>query len=216
MKTLFLLIVILLLATVANAQITFTWDPSTTNTSGVADTMSYYTIYNNTTGTPVLFSPAQIPLSDCTASLCTWTGGTTPTVPSTFYCTVTDTSGNTSGPSNTATYNPIPGVITNAATAITSTTATLNGTVNPNRLATTAYFQWGTSTSYGNTTSTQSIGSGTANVNVTAAIAGLTAGTTYYFRIVATNSTGTADGATASFAAAAAIPPSPPGGFMWK
>jgi len=58
----------------------------------------------------------------------------------------------------------------------------MNGTVNPNGLATTYYFQWGTTTSYGNNTTTTSAGSGSANVNVSANLAGLTGGTTYHFR----------------------------------
>src|SRR5260370_31969619 len=42
-----------------------------------------------------------------------------------------------------------PSVTTLAATSITPTNATLNGTVNPNGGATTAYFQYGGTTNYG-------------------------------------------------------------------
>ena len=38
---------------------------------------------------------------------------------------------------------------TEAATLVTTTSATLNGTVNPGGLATTYYFEYGTTTSYG-------------------------------------------------------------------
>ena len=47
-----------------------------------------------------------------------------------------------------------PTVTTKAATSITSTSARLNGTVNPNGHATTYYFEYGPSTSYGSKTTT--------------------------------------------------------------
>jgi hypothetical protein len=57
-----------------------------------------------------------------------------------------------------------PIVVTQAATAVTATGGTLNGTVNPNGLATTYHFDWGTTVSYGNVTTTNSAGSGTTAV----------------------------------------------------
>jgi uncharacterized delta-60 repeat protein len=92
-----------------------------------------------------------------------------------------------------------PVVTTNTATAIDKTIATLNGLVSPNSLATTAYFEYGTTTSYGTQTSTQSLGSGSTSVNMTQSLTGLQANTTYHFRIVATNSGGTAVGSDLTF-----------------
>ncbi len=94
-----------------------------------------------------------------------------------------------------------PTVTTNAATAITSTGATLNGSLNPNGQATTYDFEYGKTTTYGSTTGAQNGGSGTTAVNVSAAITGLTPGTTYHFRLVATTSSGEIDGADMSFTA---------------
>jgi len=71
-------------------------------------------------------------------------------------------------------------------------------------MATTYYFQWGTTTGYGNTTATTSAGSGSASVNVSAPITGLIPGTPYHFRIVATNSDGTSNGNDLSFTAGGA------------
>ncbi|MEI6455299.1 MAG: BACON domain-containing carbohydrate-binding protein [bacterium] len=99
---------------------------------------------------------------------------------------------------------PLPIVVTLAANPVTSTTATLNGTANPNGHATTCYFEWGTSVSYGNNTSTQSIGAGTGNVAVNAGISGLTPGLTYHFRLVASNSFGTSTGEDMTFIPGAA------------
>ena len=101
-----------------------------------------------------------------------------------------------------------PTVTTAAASAITTAGATLNGSVNPNGLATTYYFQYGTTTTYGSQTASTSAGSGTAAVNVNAAITGLTAGTLYHFRLVATNSAGTTNGADLTFTTSA--PQNPP------
>src|ERR1019366_2684926 len=55
-------------------------------------------------------------------------------------------------------------VTTGAATSVTSSTATLNGRVNPNGYTTTYYFEYGTTTSYGTTTTSTSAGSGTSAV----------------------------------------------------
>jgi hypothetical protein len=99
--------------------------------------------------------------------------------------------------------NPV--VVTSDATAITCSGATLNGSVNPNGLATTYHFEWGTTVSYGNNTTTLSAGPGTAPVPVTAPITGLISGTTYHFRLVAVNSDGISNGSDMTFVPCAAV-----------
>ena len=96
-----------------------------------------------------------------------------------------------------------PVVATNPATNIASSSASLNGAVDPHGLSTTVHFQYGTTTSYGSTTTSQTK-TGNTYQNVSANITGLTAGTTYHFRIVATNSAGTRYGLDRIFAA---VPP---------
>jgi len=93
-----------------------------------------------------------------------------------------------------------PAVATTDATAVTCTGATLNGTVNPNGLATNYHFEWGTTVAYGNNTTTISAGSGSATLPVSAPITGLTAGTTYHFRLVAVNTDGSSNGSDMTFA----------------
>ncbi|MBC8176585.1 MAG: S8 family serine peptidase [Deltaproteobacteria bacterium] len=88
----------------------------------------------------------------------------------------------------TASAQMPPTVTTGSAPSVTSSSATLNGTVNPNGASTTYYFQYGTSTSYGSSTTSTSAGSGTSDVSVDATISGLSSSTTYHFRLVATNS----------------------------
>ena len=97
-----------------------------------------------------------------------------------------------------------PSVITTAASGITASAATLNGAVFPNSLASTYYFDWGTTASYGNSTTITSAGSGSSVVNVSANITGLVVNQTYHFRLVAMNSEGTSYGNDLTFIAGAA------------
>ena len=87
-----------------------------------------------------------------------------------------------------------PSVTTGPVTAVGPTTATVSGTVNPNGTATTWYVEYGTSASYGSTTSSTSAGAGTTQSSVSANLSGLTAGTTYHYRFVAVSSAGTSRG----------------------
>ena len=99
-----------------------------------------------------------------------------------------------------------PVVVTNLASYIASFSATLNGSVDPHGLTTTVYFQYGTTTSYGLTSAIQSK-TGNTYQNVSANIGGLTASTTYHFRIVATNSSGTRYGSDRIFTTLSATGP---------
>jgi hypothetical protein len=92
-----------------------------------------------------------------------------------------------------------PDVTTGAATSISASGATLNGTVDPNGRSTTYYFDYGTSTSYGTKTGSKSAGSATSAQAASAGISGLVAGRTYHFRIVATSDAGTTTGNDATF-----------------
>ena len=97
----------------------------------------------------------------------------------------------------TATVQPGPIVQTLAASSVTSSSAQLNATVNANGAGTTVYFQYGTTASYGSTTTSGSIG--TQNLNLGTTISGVVANTTYHYRIVAYNSNGTTYGGDISF-----------------
>jgi hypothetical protein len=99
-----------------------------------------------------------------------------------------------------------PSVTTVAASGVGAASAQLNGTVNPNGLATTWHFEYGTSTGYGSTTTSQSAGSGTSPTGVFQILGGLQTGKTYHYRLVATNENGTSTGADASFTTGAGAP----------
>jgi uncharacterized protein (TIGR02145 family)/uncharacterized repeat protein (TIGR02059 family) len=98
------------------------------------------------------------------------------------------------------TLGKAPECITQSATNITSSGSSLNGTVNANYLSTTVTFEYGATTSYGQTVlANQSPVTGNSITNVSAIIASLTTGTTYHFRVMATNSLGTTNGNDLSF-----------------
>ncbi len=93
-----------------------------------------------------------------------------------------------------------PTVQTLAASSVTSSSAQLNGTVNPNGATTTAYFQYGLTTSYGGTTGSGNYGSGTTAQNVALPSGTLgPPGTVIHYRIVGYNSGGTNYGSDLTF-----------------
>ncbi len=89
--------------------------------------------------------------------------------------------------------------MTGSASSIGSDSATLNGTVNPNGKATSYHFEYGTTTSYGQSSASESAGSGTSDQQVSANISGLAPETIYHFRLVASNVDGTTLGSDQSF-----------------
>lgn len=101
------------------------------------------------------------------------------------------------------------GATTDAATAVTSTGATVNGAVNPNGEATTYAFEWGLTTSYGSEAPLPpaSAGSGSTDVPESVDLGGLASGTTYHFRVIASNASGVTNGADQTFTTTGSAPP---------
>jgi hypothetical protein len=99
-----------------------------------------------------------------------------------------------------------PVVATLPANSISESGAALNGSVDPVRLPTSYRFEYGLSTAYGQTAppSEPTAGSGSGARIFSAAVKGLSPGTTYHFRIVATNSSGQTAGEDLTFTTAAA------------
>lgn len=97
-----------------------------------------------------------------------------------------------------------PAVVTGSVSDITSTSATLNGTVNPEGADASWQFDGGTSTAYGGSGPTPAgdAGSGTSAVSESLIATGLTPSTTYHVRIEATNSAGTSYGNDVTFTTA--------------
>ncbi len=109
-----------------------------------------------------------------------------------------------------------PSATTGSATSVSLTAATLAGSArNPDLAGGEVEFQYGTTSAYGTTTAVQTVGATVAQAPFTAAVTGLTPGTTYHFRIVVKNAVGTAFGAdetltTASPAVSSRTGPPPP------
>jgi hypothetical protein len=95
--------------------------------------------------------------------------------------------------------------------SVSSTGATLQGGVYSNGEATSYYWQYGTTTSYGSQTTVATLPAAAGAQSVTAALASLAPSTTYHYRLVASNASGTSYGydSTLTTTAVAAIQRSP-------
>jgi hypothetical protein len=99
----------------------------------------------------------------------------------------------------TVTINGIPSATTGPANSVTAHSANVTGTVNPNGVAATYHFEYGTSTTYGHSTAATSAGSGTSPVSVAAHLSGLHPGAIYHYRLVVTSASGTSMGVDRTF-----------------
>lgn len=102
-----------------------------------------------------------------------------------------------------------PVVSTFVPDAVGESGAVLRGTVNPNGKATSYVFEYGPTTTYGSVLGRGTAGSGTDPVDVTATLTGLPSGTTYHYRLTATNASGTTTGNDQTFTT---LTPTPAGG----
>ena len=105
----------------------------------------------------------------------------------------------TTGPS----VSVAPVVTTQVASPVAASSATLRGTVNPNNIPTTYWFEYSTDSLLGSvllkTTAQNSAGTGGSTISISANLSGLLSGTAYYYRTVAQNSAGTVRGDTQTF-----------------
>ncbi|HEY4812756.1 MAG TPA: fibronectin type III domain-containing protein, partial [Solirubrobacteraceae bacterium] len=107
---------------------------------------------------------------------------------------------------------PPPTATTGGFSNVTTTSATLSGSVNPNGLETHYYIEWGREASkpYEAFAPTpypgEDVGAGNETVNRSVAATGLKPGTLYYYRIVAQSPAGTGEGGLASFTTVAEPP----------
>ncbi|HSY17434.1 MAG TPA: LamG-like jellyroll fold domain-containing protein [Candidatus Acidoferrales bacterium] len=98
-------------------------------------------------------------------------------------------------------YNQLygnPVAVTRSATGAGAAAATLQGFVIPNAGAATAWFEWGTNTSYGTKTAVTNV-AGASAVSVTSAVSGLSPRVIYHCRVAVSNSLGVVYGADKIF-----------------
>ena len=95
-----------------------------------------------------------------------------------------------------------PIVTTGAATAVTASGATLAGTVDAHGAQTAFAFEYGTTNAFGSLSAIDNAGDSNAVQQITLPIGGLAPGTTYLYRIIATNPNGTSFGTVHSLTTA--------------
>lgn len=93
-----------------------------------------------------------------------------------------------------------PTATTGGASDLTQTSAKLHGSLKPNNEATTWHFDYGTTNAYGASTTEQGpIAAGSGTTAVVTDVGGLSPGTTYHYRLVATNASGSIGGKDRTF-----------------
>jgi hypothetical protein len=131
-------------------------------------------------------------------------GALTGLTPNTTYSyRVVSTSGKGTVNGDTKTFKTpadAPKCTTVSAGSLTKNSAKLAGKVNPGGGATNAYFEYGTSSSsLGSKSGSQAVGSGTSDAATSSSLTGLKANTKYYYRVAASNGSGSGTGAVLSF-----------------
>ena len=95
---------------------------------------------------------------------------------------------------------PTPSVSTGSATLVQASTATLNGSINPQGQSTTYFFEYGHTRSYGYQTVVAGAGAGNQTVHVSVPVSGLASLTAYHYRLIAVNGSGASTGGDQTFA----------------
>jgi streptogramin lyase len=171
---------------------------------------NYYFEYGPTTAYGSSTTPQSAGSSAATTKRSGQIAGLAPGTTYHVRAVATNGTGTTTGPDRTftTTVPGAPSATTEDATGVTSANATLAATVNPETLATSYHFEWGPTPSFG-TSVPQPEGNLPADGvdhSVTADITGLEPNTTYWYRVVATSTSGTTYGDPASFATPAVAP----------
>ena len=170
----------------------------TVNPSGAAT--SYYFEYGSTSAYGVQTSPTSAGAGTANVAVQQTLSGLAASTTYHYRLVATSPGGTAYGQDATfaTTPTPAPAVTTGTATSVSFASASLTGSVNPEGVPTTYYFQYGATLAYGAKTAVESAASGTAPQAVTAPITGLAPATTYHYRLVAASAGGTVVGADAT------------------
>jgi len=172
----------------------------TVNANGASTTVTFEWGFDTSYGQSVAATPSPVTgntIAGVSASLTALTPGTTYH----YRARADNADGTVFGSDQTFTTATLPPTVsTDPASGVGATGATLNGAVNANNDSTTVTFEYGTTTAYGTTvTADQSPVTGNLSTAVSKGISGLTANTTYHYRVVGQNGSGTTNGADRTF-----------------
>lgn len=123
-----------------------------------------------------------------------------------FRLVAANSSGTAEGADRTFATTGPPTVAATRASSASAASTRVEARVNPHGFDTQVSFEYGTSPAYGQSAPGAGIGSGTQPRDAGTTLSGLSPGTTYHFRVLATSSQGTVDGPDQTFTTAAACP----------
>jgi len=159
-----------------------------------------YTAYHFEYGTSTAYgNETPTRTTDSSGTVAETISGLTPNTPYYFRIVASNCGGTKSGSARTFTTLGAPGATTDSAEDVKVTGARVCATINPGGASTTYKFQYGPTTSYGSETSSNNAGSGNADVAVSMNLSGLLPATLYHYRVVASNTYGTAQGEDRTF-----------------
>src|SRR6185369_9251000 len=138
--------------------------------------------------TPLRIIPTNAGNGALSASL----NGLFPNTTYLFRLVVTNADGLFDGGTLSFTTTDLAQIVPQPAAPITANRATLNVLVNPEGATTGVSFDYGLTRAYGTSTAYTNIGTGRVLGPVSRVITNLTGGQVYHYRVVATNSAGTA------------------------
>src|SRR5579875_1212866 len=161
----------------------------TINPNGLATTSQFEYGPTNALGNAVPMTARSAGAGTTAVCKSSRVGGLAPDTTYYYELGATNSDGTSTSPieSFKTTGNPAPVSTTDVATGVGRNVATLVGTIAPNNQATTYFFQYGLTSSYGFQTDVQTIPTGTAPTAVTAALPGLAPGTVFHYRLVSSH-----------------------------
>ena len=176
----------------------------TVNPNGGATTA--YFRYGLTTSYGSFTASNSLPAPNAMFALSNLVGNLAPATTYHYQMVGSNSLGRILGADLTFTTSPDAPSPTTLAASSSSTSATLNGTVNPNDAATKAYFRYGLTPSYGSFSATNSLAAGNAPLSVANLIGSLTPGTLYHYQLVSSSALGTTVGINLTFTTSAGTP----------
>jgi hypothetical protein len=110
------------------------------------------------------------------------------------------------GASGLAAAASSPTLKISGASSVTSSSAVIGASINPNGARTTYDFSYGPTSALGTTSPMETLGAGTKTVGVSYSLASLQSGTTYYYNLTAQSAAGTVTTKTVTFTTAGPPP----------